>query len=1074
MPSKTSAHRQPVKMSLHDKAMFEAMFNSITDAVVFADTERRIVMINPAVHKMFGYSDKELIGQTTEILYVNKQDFSDQGRRRYRTGPEAETAPYEIRYRRKDGTVFLTETLGTQVKDANGVVIGFIAMFRDITRRKQSEQALQDSESRIRMIIESALDAIIVIDNNSVIKEWNPRAEAIFGWKLSEIIGQTLMETIIPPQYRQAHTQGMENLLKTGKGPILNRRKELTALHKKGYEFPMELTILPLRHDGSWTFSAFVRDLTERKRANDALKESENRFRQAFEDAALGMSIVGLKGQFIQVNDFLCQLLGFSEAELLSMSFPDVTHPDDLQIGLDKMRQMLSGEIKNVWFEKRYVHKLGQTVWVMLSATLLYDECGEPLYFLTQTQDITKRKQAEEKLRASEQELSAILDSMQDTYYRIDNEGCLTRVSPSVRQLLGYSLQQLLGTKLADLYVDPQGRGTFLAEMEKRGGAIENFEAQLRHRDGSIVWVSTNAHYIRDEQGNPIGIEGTARDVSLLKSTEELRSRFGRILDNSTNEIYIFNAETLHFIQVNRGARQNLGYAVREMKELTPLDIKPDFTQESFTELVKPLRQGKQDQVIFQTRHRRKDGSLYPVEIRLQLSRQESPPVFVAFVMDITERTQIEQQLQYMAHHDALTALPNRVLFTDRLSQSLAHAERRNQLVAVLFMDLDRFKLINDTMGHDFGDRALQALAGRLNECVRAGDTVARLGGDEFAIVLDDIASADDVVQIARKILSVLSRSFELDEREFFITTSIGISLFPLDGKDTETLLKHADIAMYRSKDQGRNTYQFYSSDMSAKTFERLSMETNLRHALERKEFILYYQPQIDLLSARVTGVEALLRWQHPDLGLIMPREFIPILEDTGLIIPVGEWVLHNACLQARAWNDTELKPLRMSVNLSSRQFNEPKFVDMLGRVLEDTGLKPSLLELEITESILMQNVGTTISTLNAISDMGIRLAVDDFGTGYSSLSYLKRFPIDTLKIDQSFIHDIMQDPDDAKLVEAIIALGRALHLNIIAEGVETEAQADFLRSHNCDCLQGYLLYSPQAAQDLEKQLRGK
>jgi len=931
-------------MPLHDKAMFEAMFNSITDAVIFADTDRRIVMTNSAVYKMFGYTDKELIGQTTEILYANKQDFEDQGHRRYRTGSKAETAPYEVRYRRKDGTVFLTETLGTQVKDANGAVIGFIATFRDITERKQSEQALRDSEALIRMVIESALDAIIVIDDNSVIKEWNPQAEATFGWKAPEIIGQTLMETIIPPQHREAHKQGLENLLKTGKGPILNQRKELTALHQKGHEFPIELTIAPLRHGGAWTFSAFIRDLTE-------------------------------------------------------------------------------------------------------------------------------RKQVEKQVRASEQELSAILNSMQDTYYRVGSDGHLTHVSPSVQQLLGHSPQQLLGTKLADLYVDPQGQEKFLAEMENRGDAIENYEAQLRHRDGSIIWVSTNAHYVRDEQGNPIGLEGTTRDVSLLKAAEDLNSRFGRILDNSSNEIYIFDAESMRFSLVNQGARSNLGYSMQEMEQLTPLDLKPDFTLASFTELIQPLREGEQEQMVFQTHHRRKDGSLYPVEVRLQLSYQESPPVFVAIIQDITERIQTQERLQYLAHHDALTTLPNRVLFTDRLSQSLAHAERYNRLVAVLFMDLDRFKLINDTMGHDFGDRALQTLAERLNECVRAGDTVARLGGDEFAIVLEDIVSADAVVQIARKILNVLSQSFLLDERELFITTSIGISLFPLDGKDTQTLLKHADIAMYRSKDQGRNTYQFYSSDMSAKTFERLSMETNLRHALEREEFVLYYQPQLDLLSGRITGVEALLRWQHPDLGLIMPGEFIPILEDTGLIIPVGEWVLRNACLQARAWNNTELKPLRMAVNLSSRQFNEEKFIDMVGRVLKDTGLKPSLLELEITESILMQDVGKTVSTLNAINDMGIRLAVDDFGTGYSSLSYLKRFPIETLKIDQGFIHDIIEDPDDATLVEAIIALARALRLNVIAEGVESEAQVDFLKSHNCDCLQGYLFYTPQAAQDLEMQL---
>jgi len=755
------------------------------------------------------------------------------------------------------------------------------------------------------------------------------------------------METIIPPKFQEGHLRGIETLLATDAGPILNRRTELTALHRNGNEFPIELSVSPLRYGEAWTFSAFVRDLTERKRA-------------------------------------------------------------------------------------------------------------------------------EEMFRASERELSAILNSLQDAYYRADIEGRLIRVSPSVQRLLGYAPKQLLGTMMADLYVNPQEREIFLRQLEEQGGVIENYETQLKHKNGSFVWVSTNAHYIRDKQGNPVGVEGTARDISQLKAAEDLNSRFGRILDNSSNEIYVFDADTLHFTQVNRGARQNLGYSKRELERLTPLDLKPDYTWKGFTELLQPLYRGEQKQIILQTRHLRKDGTLYPVEVRLQLSQQESPPVFVAFIQDISERIQNEKQLQYLAHYDALTNLPNRVLFTDRLDQSLARARWHGRAVAVLFLDLDRFKIINDTLGHNVGDQALQALSERLKSCVREGDTVARLGGDEFAIVLEDIASADDVAPSARKVLDVLSQPFLLDKHEFIITTSIGISLFPLDGGNTHTLLKHADIAMYRAKEEGRNTYQFYSADMSAKAFERLNLETNLRHALEREEFVLYYQPQQNLADGRVFGVEALLRWRHPDLGLISPMEFIPLLEETGLIIPVGEWVLNTACLQARAWNDSGLKPLRMSVNLSGRQINNSNFIATVEQVLKHSKFDQVLLELEMTESVLMHNMQTTIKTLETISEIGVRLAIDDFGTGYSSLSYLKRFPIDTLKIDRSFIHDLTQNPEDATLVEAIIAMGRTLHLNVIAEGVETEQQVKFLRMYDCDSIQGYLISQPLPAQELTGLLHDK
>ena len=873
-----TTQKQTIEALSRNKAEFEAMFNAIPIGVMFADTERRIVMTNPAVKTMFGYDHEELTGKTTEMLYADKKDFAAQGRSRYHTGSGSSTQAYEVRYRRKDGSVFLSETQGTQVMDVNGKIIGFFAMFQDITERKGVEQALLDKEARIRMVFESALDAIVVIDDKSTISEWNPQAEVIFGWKSAEVIGRTLMETIIPERYWQAHERGVKNLKATGVGKILNKRTEMTALNRAGEEFPIELTVAPLQTGATWTFSAFIRDLseykqaetkleqseasfralaeespnmifintqghisyankaceqqlgykreefyaedfdflslvapesvalirknfqrhmqgkeiapyeykiitrdnrklsviqatrliefhgkesilgiitdiTEHKRANDALRESENKFRQVFENAALGMCIFGLDEKFNKVNHSLCQLLGYSETELLSMSFSDVTHPDDIQLSLNKKHMLLSGETENAWYEKRYIHKQGQTVWVMLSTTLLYDERGEPLYFVTQAQDITRRKQTEEALRSSEQELSTILNAMQDTYYRADNRGNVVRVSPSIQKLLGYTPEEINNTKLADLYIEPEGREKFLSALGEAGGKLQNYETQLRHKDGAVVWVSTNAQYLRDEQGVVIGIEGTTRDVSLIKSAEDLSSRFGRILDNSSNEIYIFDAEDLHFTLVNQGARQNLGYTMEEMKQLAPWDLKPDYTQETFLEQLQPLLKGEREEVIFQTRHLRKNGSTYPVEVRLQLSRQETPPVFVAIIQDITKRIQTEKRLQFLAHHDALTALPNRVLFTDRLSQSITRSRRHNRAVAVLFLDLDRFKLINDTLGHDFGDRALQAIAKRLTDCARAGDTVARFGGDEFAIALDDIASADDVAPTARKIL---------------------------------------------------------------------------------------------------------------------------------------------------------------------------------------------------------------------------------------------------------------------------------------------------------------------------------
>ncbi len=451
------------------------------------------------------------------------------------------------------------------------------------------------------------------------------------------------------------------------------------------------------------------------------------------------------------------------------------------------------------------------------------------------------------------------------------------------------------------------------------------------------------------------------------------------------------------------------------------------------------------------------------------VAREKSGEVVgvIGVATDITERKQAEKRLVQLANFDSLTGLPNRSLFRDRLKHAVAQAHRKKHLVALLFLDLDRFKMINDSLGHHAGDELLKAVSKRLLVNAREEDTVARLGGDEFTVILEGITSSEDATIVARKILQVMGKPFVLDGHEVFVTTSVGITIFPIDASGIDELLKNADTAMYRAKEHGRNNYQFYTADMNAKAVEHLIMEGSLRHALERDEFILHFQPQVDLHSREITGMEALLRWNHPDLGLLYPNQFMLLAEETGLIISIGEWVLEQACKQAVEWRDRGIPPLRMAVNLSALQFRKNDLVAVIAGILDFSGLDPQFLELEITESFLMENVDSAITKLQDLSALGVHLAIDDFGTGYSSLSYLKRFPLNALKIDQSFVRDISTDSDDAAIVEAIIALAHSLHLRVMAEGVETEEQLNFLRTRGCDLVQGFLVSHPLCAADI-------
>jgi diguanylate cyclase (GGDEF)-like protein len=428
---------------------------------------------------------------------------------------------------------------------------------------------------------------------------------------------------------------------------------------------------------------------------------------------------------------------------------------------------------------------------------------------------------------------------------------------------------------------------------------------------------------------------------------------------------------------------------------------------------------------------------------------------------EVTGREQAEERARFLATHDNLTGLPNRLLFEQAVSDAVKVGRRYGQQFAVMFVDLDRFKIINDTLGHVAGDSMLIEVANRLKQCVRESDVVVRFGGDEFVILLREVSDSNQARTVARKILSTVVKPLTIRGQQYRVTASIGISMFPSDAQDEESLTKNADAAMYAAKEDGRNNILFHSQEMKTQSIERLMLETSLQQAIERNELLLYYQPKQDLSHGSISGVEALLRWHHPDLGLLQPNRFIPLAEETGLIVPIGKWVLETACAQNMAWQREGLPAIRVAVNLSPRQFVDPNLLDDIGAALEKSGMPPELLELEITESMVIQNVEHTLHVLTAIKSLGIKLAIDDFGTGYSSMSLVKNFPIDVLKIDRSFVRNIASDGEDKAIADAIIALGRALNLTIVAEGVETVEQEAFLRAHNCDEIQGYLISKP-------------
>jgi diguanylate cyclase (GGDEF)-like protein/PAS domain S-box-containing protein len=669
-------------------------------------------------------------------------------------------------------------------------------------------------------------------------------------------------------------------------------------------------------------------------------------------------------------------------------------------------------------------------------------------------------------------EYAGLVENSNDLIQVVGFDGYVIYVNRMWRETLGYDHAELAGLNFFDLlhedfHCDCQSRIQVLLE----GGSVPCFEVSFKAKNGRKV-VAEGSISLYLEGDEPKGIQGFFRDITIRKETElalqTSESRFRTIFESSVAGVAMLAPDGL-FLQANPAFCQFLGYTENELLQLKITDIThPDDIEETLSRRNIALA-NKSRSIVCEKRYLCKDGTVFWAQLSSTwfFDEQGQPLYTVPVIQDITRRKEAELKIRELAYYDSLTRLPNRSLFNDRLERAFANAHRLEKPFALMFLDLDRFKGVNDTLGHGVGDEMLCQSADRLRRCLRENDTVARVGGDEFVVILSDYKRDDNVPHIATKILESFSRPFDLTVREVFSSTSIGIAVFPEDGANPADLLRHADMAMYAAKDAGGDTFRFYSEEMNAKAVARMDLEGNLRRALDQNEFFIEYQPQINLVTNQIAGVEALVRWQHPSLGVIPPNQFISLAEETNLILPLGEWVMRTVFEQCVVWAQSGWLPFRVGVNVSGRQFTQDDFVDVVCRLIDETGVDPNLLEFEITESVVMHDVDVAVVTLNRLRDLGIRMAIDDFGTGYSSLSCLKNLPVSRLKIDKSFIADLQSNSDDRAIVEATIAMAKRLGLDVTAEGVETAEQFGFVQGRECDEVQGFYFSKPLSANDV-------
>ena len=1041
----------------------EDIIRSFPECVYVVDEAGTFKQWNSNFEKLLGYTAQEIA--VLDTIAEEQREIVQQATATVLTDG---MAGVESVLMSKDGTRIPCLLTGVRVVVNDQPCLLGIAV--DLTKLRQAEESLWANKAEYESLIASIPDVVWKSDSEGRVSFVGPGIETILGYSTAEVYqrGDSLWYDSIHVDDRQRVKQAFESLLNEGKPYDVECRVQ----RKSGEWFwAHDRAVATGEKDGVRFATGLLSDITERKASEETLRRLAS-IVELSEDA---ITVINTDGVITSWNPAAERMYGHTRAEAIGRDLSLIVPPERKAEKHAIIERVVGGRaIKTL--ETQRLTKAGHLIDVSLSATAIEDGSGRIAGVATISRDITLRKRSEEQLRLQ----STALESAANGIVITDRVGTIIWVNDAVTTMTGYSKEELLGKNPRVLKSGNQPE-SYYADLWSTisSGKVWHGEVVNKRKDGTTYAEemtitpitqqggdTTTTHFIaikQDITGRKQAEELLRQREAMLNATGEMAKIGGWELDLSTNEL-TWTREVYRIHEVDEGFVPNVERAI----EFYTPECRPLIEQavKGAIEYGEPFDLELQIETA-------KNKRLWVKALGQSRTLNAGTRTLFGTFQDITERKQSEEHVQYLAYYDALTGLPNRTLLADRLLKALATASRQKDKVALLFLDLDRFKSINDSFGHTFGDLVLQDVATRLEGRTRKQDTVARLGGDEFLIVLNSVKDISDVAVAAKRFMDAMAAEFVVQGHSLGITCSLGVSIFPEHGTDVESLLKHADAAMYSAKENGRNSFQFFSEEMTAQVVERLTLENSLRPALEKKQLFLVYQPQMDLATGKIIGLEALLRWQHPELGLVPPDKFIRIAENSGLILPIGEWVLRTACSQARKWQDEGFPAVRVAVNVSAVQFRQPDFCAIVSRVLHETGLAPQYLELELTESLLLSSADMTLPVIHELSALGVTLAIDDFGTGYSNFGYLRQFRVSRLKIDRSFINNVAVDPDDAAIANAIISMAKSMSLKVIAEGVENEAQMSFLRVHLCDEIQGYYFSKPLTVDKVAEKLRG-
>ena len=1112
--------KRAVETLRQSEERFRSLAQHSSDFVLLFDAKGLVTYASPSVAALTGHVVGQRAGKTTpdvvhpddrSVVRAAFEEVLDRG---------GSTPPFEARIRRKDGDYRLLEMIVTNLLEEPSVR-GVVLNAHDVTERaeaaevlRQTNEALRQSNATMSAIVENSPLAIYSVDADGIITHWNRACEQLFGWTADEAIGR--FSLTVPEHEAEFHADLRARVMD---GEVITQVETHRATKDRG-PIDVSFSAAPLR-DKEGRISgilALAADISDRKAAEDALRESEERFRALVQNSSDIIAVLNADGTTRYTSSSAERIMGYPEEMITGVDVLSLIHPDDIETMREIFNHALEREGITGPAEFRMRHADGS--WRYLEA-VANNLVGNPAVqgLVITAREVSERKEAVEALRRSGERFRALVQNLSDVITVVDGESKISYTSPAAERLFGFAdHDETWNNPLGQVHPDDAERmSALLGEQLQQRGITKPVPFRIKTNDGSWRHVEAIANDLLDDPAVE-GIVVTTRDVHERTRAEAMVAAQARILEMVAQGAPL--PETLSVMcqvveeqepgvlcsillvdeeeqRLRHGATPSLpeGF-VRSLAEgipiadnagscgtaahrgepvvVTDIESDPRWTDYAAIALAHGLKACWSTPILAASG----DRVLGTFDVYYPEPREPAPPhvqvveMVVHLAAIAIERKAFEDRLAHQAHHDPLTALPNRVLFLEFLVLALARARRHRSSVAVLFLDLDRFKVVNDSLGHDAGDELLVAMARRLKGVVRPGDTIARFGGDEFTVLCEDLSgphARQQAIDLAERLLEAIHAPFELDGDEAFLSASIGIALASGPSERPEALLRDADAAMYRAKERGKGRWELFDEQMRSTALQRLETENALHRALDRGEFRVFYQPVISLSEGRCIGAEALVRWQHPERGLVAPYEFITLAEETGLIVPLGAWVLEEACRQVARWqrdfraDDSFI----VSVNLSARQLAQPDLVASVANALERAGADARNLCLEITESVLMDDAEGTIGSITALKSLGVKLSIDDFGTGYSSLGYLKRFPVDSVKVDQSFVDGLGSDPEDSAIVAAVISLGHALGLTVVAEGVESAEQLEELIALGCDQAQGFFFAPAQPAVDV-------